>query len=95
MHASTSRAVVETPTPERYARQLVSYLGRRPEWRTEGSTSTATIGGVTAHVVAGDGVLELRACGDAESVSRAERVLGNHLERFDRRSRLRVARDRS
>jgi hypothetical protein len=93
MHASTSRAVVETPT--RYGRQLVSHLGRRPEWRTEGSTPAATIGGATRHVVAGDGVLELRASGDAESVPRAERVLGEHLERFDRRSRLRVARDRS
>jgi uncharacterized protein len=95
MHTSTSRAVVETPTPERYARQLVSHLGRRLEWTTEGSTSTALIGGATAQVVAGDGVLELRASGDPESVALAERVLGEHLERFGQRAELRVAWDRS
>jgi hypothetical protein len=93
MHTSTSRTVVETPTPECHASQLVSHLGPGPEWTPawtpEGSASAATTGGATARVVAGDGARELLASGDARSVSRAAAVLGEHLERFGRRSELR------
>src|SRR3954451_23894886 len=39
----TSRADVVTATPARYAKQLVSHLGRRIEWSTDGVTWTATI----------------------------------------------------
>ncbi len=45
--AFTSRAQLATPTPERYAKQLVGHLGRKLEFRTAGATSTAAIGDAT------------------------------------------------
>ena len=96
----TSRAHVAVDDPTRYAKQLVSHLGRRVEFRTEttaaGSTSTADLGGGTARIVVGDGVLTLLAEGPDESaVERIEHVLGSHLERFGQRSQLVVAWSRS
>jgi uncharacterized protein len=86
-----SRADVVTATPERYAKQLVSHLGRRVEWITDGATSTATWGTATGQVVVGDGVLTLIASGpDAEAVAHVENVLGRHLERFGQRNELTV-----
>jgi uncharacterized protein len=86
-----SRADVVTATPERYAKQLVSHLGRRVEWVTDGATSTATWGTATGQVVVGDGVLTLIASGpDAEAVAHVENVLGRHLERFGQRNELTV-----
>ncbi len=86
-----SRADVVTATPERYAKQLVSHLGRRVEWVTDGATSTATWGTATGRVVVGDGVLTLLASGpDAEAVAHVENVLGRHLERFGQRNELTV-----
>ena len=86
-----SRADVVTATPERYAKQLVSHLGRRVEWVTDGATSTATWGTATGQVVVGDGVLKLIASGpDAEAVAHVENVLGRHLERFGQRNELTV-----
>ena len=86
-----SRADVVTDAPARYAKQLVSHLGRKVEFSTDGDTSTAEIGGATAQVVVGDGVLTLLAAGaQEESVARVEHVLGSHLERFAQRSELTV-----
>ena len=86
-----SRAEVATSEPARYAKQLVSHLGRRAEFTTQGATSTATIAGASAQVVVGDGVLTLLVSGpDEESVGRAEHVLGSHLERFGQRNDLTV-----
>jgi uncharacterized protein len=86
-----SQADVVTDAPARYAKQLVSHLGRKVEFAVDGATSTAVIGGATAQVVVGDGVLVLRAAGsDDESVARVEHVLGSHLERFATRSELTV-----
>ena len=39
----TARADVPTETPERYAKQLVSHLGHRVDFTTDGPTSTASI----------------------------------------------------
>jgi hypothetical protein len=87
----TARADVPTESPERYAKQLVSHLGRRIEWTTEGATSTAAIAGGTGVVQVGDGVLVLRAeAPDAETLDRVQDVLGRHLERFGRRNELTV-----
>ena len=84
-----ARAVVPTDAPARYAKQLVSHLGRRVEWRTDGPVSTATIAGGTGIVEVGDGVLTLRAqAGDTESLERVQDVLGRHLERFGQRNEL-------
>ena len=90
----TARAVVPTEAPERYAKQLVSHLGRRTEWTTEGGTSTASIAGGTGFVEVGDGVLTLRAeAPDAESLATVKDVLGRHLERFGQRNELAVVWD--
>jgi hypothetical protein len=87
----TARADVATDAPARYAKQLVSHLGRRIAWVTDGNTSTAEIGGATGTVVVGEGVLTLRAeAPDAETLARVQHVLGSHLERFGQRNELAV-----
>lgn len=89
--AHTSRADVATDSPARYAKQLVSHLGRKIDFATDGGTSTAAIGGATGQVVVGDGVLTLLAAGDDEqAVAAVEHVLGSHLERFGARNELAV-----
>lgn len=91
MATISSRADVATPTPERYAKQLLSHLGRKIEWTTDGATSTATIGDATGTIVVGDGVLTLLASGaDEAGVARVEDVLGRHLVRFGQRNELTV-----
>ena len=88
-HAFTSRADVPTQAPERYAKQLVSHLGRKVEFVADGNTFTATIGGSTARIVVGDGVLTLVAAAQAEpDLARLEHALGDHLQRFGRRAEL-------
>lgn len=87
----TARADVRTDSPARYAKQLVSHLGRRTAWTTDGDTSSAEIGGGTGTVVVGDGVLTLlAAAADAETLARVQDVLGRHLERFGQRNELAV-----
>ena len=84
-------AEVATDAPERYAKQLVSHLGRRLTWTTDGPTSRAAIGTGTGTVVVGPGVLTLRAeAPDAETLARVQDVLGSHLERFGQRHELTV-----
>ena len=84
-----ARADVATDAPARYAKQLVSHLGRRVEWTTEGPLSTASIAGGTGSVEVGDSVLVLRAqAPDAEALERVKDVLGRHLERFGQRNEL-------
>ncbi|HYN93782.1 MAG TPA: DUF2218 domain-containing protein [Pilimelia sp.] len=92
----TSRADVVTDAPARYAKQLVSHLGRRAEFTTDGATSTATFGTATGQIVVGDGVLTLLAvAADEAGVARVEQVLGSHLERFGQRNELAVTWTRS
>jgi len=87
-----ARADVATDAPARYAKQLVSHLGRRVEWTTEGPVSTAAIAGGTGIVEVGDGVLVLRArADDADALERVQDVLGRHLERFGQRNELVVS----
>jgi hypothetical protein len=86
-----SRADVRTDTPGRYAKQLVTHLGRKVTFTVTGATSTATIGDAIARITIGDGVLSLLATGgDEPSVARVEQVLGGHLERFGQRQQLTV-----
>lgn len=88
----TSRADVATDAAARYAEQLVSHLGRKVEFTTDGPVSTATIGVATATVAVGDGVLTLLASGeDEQAVAVVEHVLGSHLERFGQRHELAVS----
>jgi hypothetical protein len=86
-----SRADVATGTPARYAKQLISHLGRRVSFTGDATSSpaTAVIGAATGGIVVGDGVLTLLAVGeDEESVAQVEQVLGGHLERFAQRDGL-------
>ena len=88
----SARADVATDAPARYAKQLVSHLGRRVQWTTDGAVSTAEIGGGTGVVEVGEGVLHLRAqAPDPESLARVQDVLGRHLERFGQRNELVVS----
>lgn len=85
----SARADVATDAPARYAKQLVSHLGHRVEFATEGATSTARFGEGAGRVVVGDGVLTLLAeAPDAETLARVQDVLGRHLERFGQRNEL-------
>lgn len=87
-----ARADVATDNPARYAKQLVSHLGRKLEWTTDGPTSTAQIGDGTAQIVVGEGVLTLLAeAPDTENLDRVKDVLGRHLERFGARNELVVS----
>ncbi|SNR23357.1 DUF2218 domain-containing protein [Blastococcus mobilis] len=87
----TARADVRTDAPARYAKQLVSHLGRKTEFTTEGATSTAPIAGGTGVIRVGEGVLTLLAeAPDAETLDRVRDVLGRHLERFGQRNELTV-----
>ena len=86
-----SRADVTTGAPARYAKQLTSHLGRKVPFTGDATAATAAIGGASAGVVVGEGVLTLLAAGDdEESVARVEWVLGSHLERFAQREGLTV-----
>ena len=86
-----SRADVATGAPARYAKQLISHLGRKVPFTGDATAATAEIGAATAGIVVGDGVLSLWAVGDdEESVARVEQVLGSHLERFAQREALTV-----
>ena len=91
-----SRADVVTDVPARYAKQLVSHLGRKVEFVEDGDTWTAHVGGSVARITIGDGVLVLQAeAPDTESLARLEGALGNHLERFGQRNELTVSWQRS
>src|SRR3712207_2825935 len=85
-----ARADVRTDVPQRYAKQLVSHLGRKVEFTTEGATSTATFFEFgTGSVVVGEGVLTLLAESSApEGLARVQHVLGDHLQRFGSRDGL-------
>ena len=92
----TSRADVPTGVPGRYAKQLVSHLGRKVEFVEDQGTWSATVQGTIAKITVGDGVLVLQAEGaDEESLARVEHALGSHLERFGQRNELTVTWRRS
>jgi hypothetical protein len=96
----SSRADVITDAPARYAKQLVSHLGRKVEFVHEPSSAgdgwTARVAGSLARITVGDGVLVLQAeAPDPEGLARLEGALGNHLERFGQRHPLTVTWQRS
>ena len=92
----SSRADVMTANPARYAKQIVSHLGRDEPFTIDGATSTVQWGSATAGVVVGDGVLTLLAAApDEAGVAFVERVLGDHLVRFATREELTVTWQRS
>ena len=91
MTTHLSRADVLTDAPARYAKQLVSHLGRKVAFVTDGPTSTATVNDMTLAITVADAVLTLTVTGsDPTAVARGEHVLGSHLERFGARRDLKV-----
>ena len=88
-----SRADVATGAPARYAKQLISHLGRKVPFTGDAVTApaTAVIGTATAGIVVAEDVLTLWAAGDdEEAVAQVEQVLGSHLERFAQRESITV-----
>lgn len=88
----TSRARVETDAAARYAKQLLSHIGRKAGVEpVEGEPD-----GGLLRVSAGTGVVRPRAdhllleasAADAEALAQVEDVLGRHLERFGARREL-------
>ena len=86
-----SRADVSTDAPDRYAKQLVSHLGRKVAFTTDGATSTATVDGLTLAITVADNLLNLAVTATGKTaVTRGEHALGSHLERFGARRGLTV-----
>ncbi len=86
-----SRADVVTVAPARYAKQLVSHLGRKVAFVTDGPASTATVDDMTLAITVAEAVLTLTVTGtDSTAVARGEHAVGSHLERFGARRELSV-----
>jgi uncharacterized protein len=92
MTTFTARADVATDAPARYAKQLISHLGRRIPFTEDGDGAwTTVVGEARGRIVLGDGVLTLDAeAPDEKTLARVEHALGSHLERFGSRAALTV-----
>ncbi|GGK70435.1 DUF2218 domain-containing protein [Ornithinimicrobium pekingense] len=97
--SSTARtALVQTPTPGRWAKQLASHLGRPGKMSVEptsaGPRLSMTFDGVeTACLMdtSAPDVLALHAtAGDEAALDRMTQVVGSHLERFGEKAGLQV-----
>jgi uncharacterized protein len=88
----TSTAAVPTDAAERYAKQLLSHLGRKnPVEPVDGVHDAWRL--VFAYGVGmirseGDRIVLEAAAADEESLARVKDVLGRHLERFGARREL-------
>jgi hypothetical protein len=95
----TSRARVETDAAARYAKQLLSHLGRKAgvepvDGEPDGGLLRLSAGTGVVRPRADHLVLEATAV-DAEALALVEDVLGRHLERFGARRALVVTWQRS
>jgi hypothetical protein len=69
-------------------------LGRKVQFSTENSTSSARFGAGVGRIRVGDGVLTLIAeAPDPDSLARVQDILQRHLERFGQRRALVVTWD--
>ena len=93
MTTLTSHADVPTDAPARYAKQLVSHLGRKVPFSEEADGAwTVTVGDARGRIAVGVDVLSLHVeASDVETLDRLEHALGSHLERFGARAGLTVA----
>ena len=89
----TASATVATATPERYAKQLASHLGRRCEIREEPEGIRIVLADTgDCLLVARDDALDLSATARGpEELDRVLDVVGSHLERFGQRNELHVS----
>ena len=87
-----SSAVVATDKAARYARQLVSHLGRRNggEWSETDGRGWIDLGDGRTEVSTETGDLALSVSTDDGDLDRLEDVVGRHLVRFGARDELRV-----
>jgi len=87
----TASAVVKTATPQRFAKQLASHLGRRSEVLEEpGGTRLKLAGGECLLRPEGESLELLASAPSAADLDRVTQVVGSHLERFGQRNELRV-----
>lgn len=88
-----SEARVATDRPHRYAKQLVSHLGRRSEtsWDEESGTGGLVFQNGTGSLTATEDALLLAVESEAEHLAVLEDVVGRHLVRFGGRDELVVA----
>jgi uncharacterized protein len=91
----TSTAVVQTDAAARYAKQLLSHLGRKAgvepvDGEPEGGLLRLSAGTGVVRPRADHLVLEATA-DDAEALALVEDILGRHLERFGARRELTVS----
>jgi hypothetical protein len=88
----TAHADVITDAPDRYAKQLISHLGRKLTFSTDGATSRFTLDEAGGGIEVRNGVVRLTAhAPDIAGLDRVMDVLGRHLERFGARAGLQVA----
>jgi hypothetical protein len=86
-----SQARVSTSRPDRYAKQLVSHLGRRNPPRQEGTGTRLTLDRGSSMVTPGEDFLMLQVYADtAEDLAFAEDVVARHLVRFGEQDQLTV-----
>jgi hypothetical protein len=98
MSTLTSVAVVITDAPTRYAKQLLSHVGRKAtveqlDDEHEGGRLVFSYGTGTLRAHPDRLVMEAEAA-DAASLAHVEDVLGRHLERFGARQGLTVTWER-
>jgi hypothetical protein len=87
----TASAYVTTATPDRYAKQLASHLGRRCEVREESDGTRLILDAGECLLRPNGDALELRAAAtDSERLDQVQAVVGRHLERFGQRNELTV-----
>lgn len=87
-----STAHVSTDRPGRYAKQLVSHMGRKTQAAWDPETGKGTIefadGAVLAALTDRADSLDIEITASADSVERFEGVVGRHLVRFGSRDEL-------
>ena len=88
---ATATAIVATPTPGRFAKQLASHLGRRSEVIEEAEGTRLRLAGGECLLSTTSDAVELYASAPtAAELERVTHVGGSHLERFGQRSGLKV-----
>ena len=89
--ALTSTATVPTPDAARYAKQLLSHLGRKAEVRHDDRGDTLLFAGGECVLLPGVDALRLDASAPTpEALATIQGVVGSHLERFGQRNELTV-----
>lgn len=95
-HPHTSRAVVGTDSPERYAKQLASHLGRNLTVTEEDAGTRIAFEAGDCLMTSDPGALVLSArAADEATLDTIEDVVGRHLEKFGARAELTVDWERS